>query len=114
MHKFKVILSLCIFGILLGITSFIKTQTRIVEKEIISLDRNIANIKNDLHETQLDYFYLTSPINLANRIKNLDLVDYTPMDFSRIYLNLKDFTKNQRKLTTLKSNNEKKKKKITN
>ena len=102
MHKFKVILSLCIFGILLGITSFIKTQTRIVEKEIISLDRNIANIKNDLHETQLDYFYLTSPINLANRIKNLAFSRLYPYGFFKNLLKFKRFYKKSKKINYFK------------
>ena len=111
MSKIKLIASLCIFSILLGITSFIKNQTRIIEKNIYKIDRKIAVIKKDLHETELDYSYLSSPNNLSERIKDLAFIEYMPMDFSRIYLNYRDFTGSQRKITTLKINNEKKKQK---
>ena len=111
MSKIKLIVSLCIFSILLGITSFIKNQTRIIEKNIYKIDRKIAVIKKDLHETELDYSYLSSPNNLSERIKDLAFIEYMPMDFSRIYLNYRDFTVSQRKITTLKINNEKKKQK---
>jgi len=111
MSKIKLIVSLCIFSILLGITSFIKNQTRIIEKNIYKIDRKIAVIKKDLHETELDYSYLSSPNNLSERIKDLAFIEYMPMDFSRIYLNYRDFTGSQRKITTLKINNEKKKQK---
>ena len=108
MSKIELIVSLCIFSILLGITSFIKNQTRIIEKNIYKIDRKIAVIKKDLHETELDYSYLSSPNNLSERIKDLAFIEYTPMDFSRIYLNYRDFTGSQRKITILKINNEKK------
>ena len=111
MSKIKLIVSLCIFSILLGITSFIKNQTRIIEKNIYKIDRKIAVIKKDLHETELDYSYLSSPNNLSERIKDLAFIEYMPMDFSRIYLNYRDFTGSQRKITILKINNEKKKQK---
>tara|TARA_B100001173_G_C15587557_1_gene379047 strand:+ start:199 stop:528 length:330 start_codon:yes stop_codon:yes gene_type:complete len=109
MSKIKLIVSLCIFSILLGITSFIKNQTRIIEKSIYKIDRKIIVIKKDLHETELDYSYLSSPNSLSERIKDLALVEYIPMDFSRIYLNYKDFLDSQKKITNLKTNDEKKK-----
>ena len=109
MSKIKLIASLCIFSILLGITSFIKNQTRIIEKNIYKIDRKIAVIKKDLHETELDYSYLSSPNNLSERIKDLAFIEYMPMDFSRIYLNYKDFIDSQKKITNLKMNHEKKK-----
>ena len=55
MPKLKVIASICIFSIFLGITSFVKTKTRIIEKKIYKIDRKISFIKKDLHENQLDY-----------------------------------------------------------
>tara|TARA_E500000331_G_C16782583_1_gene508748 strand:+ start:205 stop:534 length:330 start_codon:yes stop_codon:yes gene_type:complete len=109
MSKIKLIVSLCIFSILLGITSFIKNQTRIIEKSIYKIDRKIIVIKKDLHETELDYSYLSSPNSLSERIKDLALIEYIPMDFSRIYLNYKDFLDSQKKITNLKMNDEKKK-----
>ena len=111
MSKIKLIASLCIFSILLGITSFIKNQTRIIEKNIYKIDRKILAIEKDLYETELDYSYLASPNNLSKKIKDLALIDYVPMDFSRIYLNYKDFTNSQKKITILEMNDENKTKK---
>ena len=67
MPKTKLIITMIIFSILLSITSFIKTQTRIVEKKIITLQTKIMNLETDLHETQLDFDYLTSPYNLSKK-----------------------------------------------
>ena len=111
MSKIKLIVSLCIFSILLGITSFIKNQTRIIEKNIYKIDKKITVIKKDLHETELDYSYLSSPNNLSKKIRKLDVIDYVPMDFSKIYLSYKDFQDSQRKITILKMKNEEKTKK---
>ena len=108
MPKIKIIISVCIFAILLGITSIIKTQTRLVEKRIYKIDIKIAALEKDLHETQLDYSYLSSPKFLSIKIKNLAFIEYLPMDFSRIYLNYSDFNNAEKKITILKYNNVKK------
>ena len=111
MLKINLIISIFIFSILLSITSAIKNQTRIIEKNIYKIDRKIAAIKKDLHETELDYSYLSSPNNLSVKIKNLAFIEYVPMDFSRIYLNYRHFIDYQKKITILKMNYEKKTKK---
>ena len=111
MSKINLIASIFIFLILLVITSAIKNKTRIIEKNIYKIDRKIAAIEKDLHETQLDYFYVSSPGYLSKKIKQLDFIDYMPMDFSRIYFSYRDFTNFQKKITTLKVDNEKKTKK---
>ena len=108
MPKIKLIISLFIFSILLGITSAIKNQTRIIEKNIYKIDRRILAIEKDLHETELDYSYLSSPNNLSVKIKDLAFIEYVPMDFSRIYLNYRNFIDAQKKITILRMNNEKK------
>ncbi|MBD1172315.1 hypothetical protein IDG78_02085 [Pelagibacterales bacterium SAG-MED05] len=108
MFKINLIISICIFSILLGITSAIKNQTRIIEKNINKIDRNIALIEKDLHETQLDYFYVSSPGYLSKKIQQLAFIEYMPMDLSRIYFNYKDFADAQKKITILKTENEKK------
>ena len=109
MSKINLIISIFIFSILLGITSIIKTKTRIIEKNIYKLDKKIAAIDKDLNETELDYFYLSSPGSLSKKIKSLAFIEYFPMDFSRIYLSYIDFTNAHRKITTLRLDNEKKK-----
>ena len=102
MIKIKFLFTIFVFSFLLTITSIIKNQTRIIEKNIYKIDRKILVLKKDLSETELDYFYLSSPNNLSNRTKDLALVDYVPMDFSRIYLNYNDFLDSKKKITNLK------------
>ena len=102
MIKIKFLFTTFVFSLLLTITSIIKNQTRIIEKNIYKIDRKILILKKDLSETELDYFYLSSPNNLSNRTKDLALIDYAPMDFSRIYLNYNDFLDSKKKITNLK------------
>ena len=108
MSKINLIISIFIFSILLGITSVIKNKTRTIEKSIYKIDIKIAAIEKDLHETQLDYSYVSSPGYLSKKINQLAFIEYMPMDFSRIYLNYTDFTDSQKKITILKIKNEKK------
>tara|TARA_Y200000002_G_scaffold169103_1_gene139461 strand:- start:172 stop:510 length:339 start_codon:yes stop_codon:yes gene_type:complete len=108
MPKINLIISIFIFSILLSITSAIKNKTRVIEKSIYKIDSRIVAKEKDLHETELDYFYLSSPRNLSKKIKDLGDVEYMPMDFSRIYLDYRDFTDSQKKITILKMQNEKK------
>ena len=68
MLKLKLIIPILIFSILLSVTSVIKNKTRIIEKNIYKIDKNILSKKKDLHETQLDYFYVSSLRNLLNKI----------------------------------------------
>ena len=112
MSKTKVFISISVFSILLVFTSFIKNQTRILEKRIEKINSKIILLKKDFHETQLDYSYLTTPKNLAKKINDLANDHYGPMDFSRIYFNYKDFINFEKKITTLNTaNNEEKTKK---
>ena len=111
MFKINLTISIFIFSILLGVTSAIKNKTRIIEKSIYKIDKKIAAIEKDLHETQLDYFYVSSPGYLSKKITQLAFIEYIPMDFSRIYFSYRDFADSQKKITTLKIENEKKKQK---
>ncbi len=109
MPNTKIILSILIFSVLLGFTSIVKTQTRIIEKNILKIEKKISIIERDAHETELDYFYLSSPINLSKKIKQLDLTEYQPMDFSKIYLTFNEFLKSHKKISILNTKNEKNK-----
>ena len=111
MPNLSLIISVVIFAVLLSITSAIKNQTRIIEKDIFKINKKIAVLEKDLNETQLDFFYLSSPKNLSKKLTQFDLVDYTPMDFSKIYLSYKDFINFQNKISILDIKNEKKTKK---
>ena len=91
MFKMKFIVSILLFSTLLVVTSIVKNQTRVIEKEIFKKNIVIASLKKDLNETELDYFYLSSPGYLSKKINEMALLQYEPMDYSRIYLNYQDF-----------------------
>mgnify|MGYP000456707433 FL=1 len=107
----KLIISSVIFVSLLLITSTIKNKTRLIEKEILNLNTQILIKKKDINETQLDFYYLTSPLEIEKRLKIIGLENYQPIVHSKIFFDISDFTKIKNKITNLKRPNEKKIKK---
>ncbi len=107
----KLIISSVIFVSLLLITSTIKNKTRIIEKKILNLNTQILIKKKDVNETQLDFYYLTSPLEIEKRLKIIGLENYQPIVHSKIFFDISDFTKIKNKITNLKRPNEKKIKK---
>ena len=53
------ILIILISGLIL--TSFIKNKTRLLEKELLYLDKEINSLTSNLSEANLDFQYLTTP-----------------------------------------------------
>ena len=106
MFKIKIIIILLIFSSLLFGTSIIKNETRKIEKNISKLNSKIKILEKDLYETQLDYFYLSSPKILSEKINFFSNEKYKHMNYSNIYISLESFISSQNKLT--KKNNEKK------
>ena len=111
MFKIKIFISIVTFSLLLIITSIIKNQTRELEKKINNLNKIIFLKEIDFNETQLDYTYLTSPLIIENKIKRLDVIEYIPMEYSKIFISMKSFLNLQNKLVNKTNQNEKKKKK---
>tara|TARA_B100001057_G_scaffold458742_1_gene508311 strand:+ start:2964 stop:3302 length:339 start_codon:yes stop_codon:yes gene_type:complete len=111
MFNIKFLISSIIFVSLLIITSTIKNKTRIIEKNITSLNKIILSKKKDKNETQLDFYYLSSPQEIEKRLNLIGFDNYKAISYSRIYLNISDFTQLNKKITNLKSSNEKKIKK---
>ena len=91
----KVIISIVIFTILIILTSLIKTKTRLVEKKITLYEKKIINLENNLHEIQLDYFYLTSPDYISSKINEFSNQEYSNVKFSQIYFSLRQFIEEQ-------------------
>ena len=112
MFKIKISISLLIFSSLLFGTSVIKNETREIEKNIDQLNKKINFQEKDFNESQLDYFYLTSPSMIEKRIKNLDIEQYLPMEYSKIFLSISNFNNLQNKYVSQDWNWEKTKKKI--
>ena len=108
MFKFKIISSILIFTFLLIGTSYIKNQTREIEKRIFSLSKIIHNQEKNLSELQLDFSYLSSPSIIEMKIENLDYNQYFPIQNSKIFLSITSFTDLQNKLA-IKKDHEKKK-----
>lgn len=95
----KLLLSFIAFSILMVFTSAIKTQTRILEKNISIFENKITILKNDIHESQLDYYYLSSPEYISEKIKKYSNQEYLTIDFSRIYFGIDQFLDEKAKTT---------------
>ena len=77
----KSLITILIFSILLFITSIIKNETRKIEKNISKLNSKIKILEKDLYETQLDYFYLSSPKILSEKINFFSNEKYKHMNY---------------------------------
>ena len=104
----KLLLSLSIFSILMIFTSIIKTQTRIIEKNIYFLQKKNASLENNLYESQLDHTYLSTPSAISAKLRELSDQEYTSIEYSKIYFSLEQFISNQKKTTKFFSHEKKK------
>jgi len=95
----KLIISIIAFSFLLFCTSIIKNKTRVIEKKIISYEKKISNLEKELYESQLDFYYLTSPKNLREKLSFLTSDQYNYMSMSQIYLNYDNFILDQIKIS---------------
>tara|TARA_B100000963_G_C22616989_1_gene667888 strand:- start:1643 stop:1981 length:339 start_codon:yes stop_codon:yes gene_type:complete len=111
MPKLKFLISAFMFISFLIITSTIKNETRIIEKKILGLKFEISSKKENINEAQLDYYYLASPSEVEKRLYLIGFDEYKPIVYSKIFLNLSDFTNLEKKISSLKKINEKKNKK---
>ena len=107
MHKKKFLITISFFLFLMTVTSLIKTETRMLEKNILTLKSEIFQNKQNLHEAQIEYTYLTSPKMISEKAKNYINEDYKSIKFSNIYLNFEKY-KNIHNKTSDKNINEKK------
>ena len=107
MFKIKILISISIFSILLIGTSIIKNQTRVLEKKIYNLSKIVFLKEKDLKESQLDFFYLTSPSMIEQKIEGLDREEYLPMEYSKIFLSLTSFMDLKSKIVNQQNSHEK-------
>ena len=108
MFKTKLIISTTIVITFLIITSIIKNKTRILEKQISNLQKLIVIKEKNINETELDFYYLSSPAELEKKINLLGFNDYQPIKYSNIYFDISDFYKIQNKLSNINNLNDKK------
>lgn len=107
MPKAKLFLSIIIFLFFMILTSIIKTQTRLVEKDIILHKIEMNQSKNNLYELQLDYHYLSSPLVISKKINEYSNENYLVMDISNIYLSFEEFLYQQKKVSRIPDNEQK-------
>ena len=107
MFKTKIFISIITFSFLLIGTSILKNQTREIEKNILNLSEKVLIKEKDLNETQLDFYYLTSPSVIEKQIYHLDKNQYIPMEYSKIFFSLSNFLKLDNQFATHKNQNEK-------
>ena len=99
MPSSKLIISIVVFSCLLFFTSIIKNKTRVKEKNITSYQKKISYLEKELYESQLDFYYLTSPKILQEKLSFLTNEEYSYMNISKIYLDLNDFLEDQKKIS---------------
>ena len=109
MFKNKFVISVSLFITFLVFTSTIKNKTRVLEKKISNLNTKILLKNKDLNETQLDFYYLTSPAEIEKKLKMIGFDTYKPIKYSNIYLSISNFSQIDNKISNLKKFNEKKK-----
>ena len=93
----KLTISILVFSLLLFCTSIIKNKTRIIEKNITLYEKKIFNLEKELNESQLDFYYLTSPQILQEKISFLTSDKYQHLGISKIYLDYNNFISDQKK-----------------
>ena len=108
MFKSKFFVSSVVFISFLIITATIKNKTRIIEKNINNLSSKVLLTEKNLNEAQLEFFYLTSPTEIENRLSLLGLENYKPIEYSNIYFDISDLINNNTTTSKLKNFNEKK------
>ena len=87
----------------------IKNESRLIEKKIQNHKNEIFILEKNLLEASLEFYYLTSPEILSRKIeKNFDQ-KFNSLDLSQIYLNIEDFTSEQKKTTKILINDKQKK-----
>ena len=108
MFRIKILISMTIFSFLLIGTSFIKNQTREIEKKIFNLNKIVQLKEKDLNESYLDFSYLTSPAIIENKINEASDTQYFPMDYSKIFLSILSYNDLENKFAIQNYHNEKK------
>ena len=108
MFKMKFIIALSVFISFLLVTSTIKNKTRVIEKNISNLTTKIFIKTSNINEAQLDFDYLTSPAEIEKKISIIGFDNYQPINYSRIFFDISDFTEVKNKISNLKKIDEKK------
>ena len=108
MFNSKLFFSLVVFTFFLIITSLIKNQSRIMEKEIKGLNINIVAKEKNISEAEMEFSYLSSPNEIEKKFNSGDLEKFEPIEHSNIFYDVDDFNTLEKKLSNLIHIDEKK------
>ena len=111
MFNSKLFFSLTVFTFFLIITSLVKNQSRIIEKQIKGLNINIIAKEKNISEAEMEFSYLSSPNEIEKKFNSGDLEKFEPIKLSNIFYDVDDFNTLEKKLSNLININEKKIKK---
>ena len=108
MFNSKLFLSLVVFTFFLIITSLVKNQSRIIEKQIKGLNIKITVKEKNISEAEMEFSYLSSPNAIEKKFISKDLEKFEPIKHSKIFYDVNDFNTLEKKLSNLINKDEKK------
>ena len=79
MFNLKLFFSLAVFTFFLIITSLVKNQSRIIEKQIKGLNISIIAKEKNISESEMEFSYLSSPNEIEKKFKSDDLEKFDPI-----------------------------------
>ena len=100
MFNSKLFFSVTVFILLLIITSLVKNQSRIIEKQTKVLNRGITTKEKNISEAELEFSYLSSPNRIEKKFNSKDL-KFEPIKHSNIFYDINDFNILEKKLSNL-------------
>ena len=101
MFNSKLFFSLAVFTFFLIITSLVKNQSRIIEKQIKSLNIKIVAKEKNISEAEMEFSYLSSPNEIEKKFNSKDLEKFEPIKHSNIFYDVDDFNTLEKKLSNL-------------
>jgi len=108
MFNSKLFFSLAVFTFFLIITSLVKNQSRIIEKQIKGLNIKIIAKEKNISEAEMEFSYLSSPNEIEKKFNSGDLEKFEPIKYSNIFYDVDDFNTLEKKLSNLINIDEKK------
>ena len=108
MFNSKLFFSFAVFTFFLIITSLVKNQSRIIEKQIKGLNIKIIAKEKNISEAEMEFSYLSSPNEIEKKFNSGDLEKFEPIKYSNIFYDIHDFNTLEKKLSNLINIDEKK------
>ena len=108
MFNSKLFFSLAVFTFFLIITSLVKNQSRIIEKQIKGLNIKIIAKEKNISEAEMEFSYLSSPNEIEKKFNSGDQEKFEPIKHSNIFYDVDDFNTLEKKLSNLINIDEKK------